>query len=138
MLPDSLLYISAAYNNKESLLFSISFFVQGPIVAVSRTNPAMLAMIGKALNGIFDKPTDVFMRVKPLDILFRGIMINCARTEFAPKAVCTAFKKEAVSGFEFEPNNQIRFSFFGMVPNLIILVYSFVKEKYISADKFFH
>nr|QRF70962.1 sensory neuron membrane protein [Semiothisa cinerearia] len=85
----------------------------GPVIAVSRTNPAMISMVSKALKVLFDQPKDVFMRAKPLDILFRGIMINCAQTEFAPKAVCTAFKKEAVSGLDFEANNQIRFSFFG-------------------------
>lgn len=84
-------------------------------------------MFGKALNGIFDGPSDVFLRVKVLDLLFRGIVINCARTEFAPKAVCTALKKEAADSLIFEPNNQYRFSIFGMVgykPNRCLVLYS--------------
>ncbi|CAH0400057.1 unnamed protein product [Chilo suppressalis] len=80
---------------------------------VNKEKPAMLNMIGKAFNGIFDGPQHVFMNVKALDIMFRGTIINCARTEFAPKAVCTAIKKEA-SGLIIEPNNQFRFSLFGM------------------------
>ncbi|CAG9788134.1 unnamed protein product [Diatraea saccharalis] len=81
---------------------------------VNRDKPAMLNMIGKAFNGIFDGPEHVFMNVKALDILFRGYKINCARTEFAPKAVCTALKKEIADSLIIEPNNQYRFSLFGM------------------------
>ncbi|KAF9420724.1 hypothetical protein HW555_003072 [Spodoptera exigua] len=68
---------------------------------------------------IFDDPPDIFLRVKAMDILFRGMMINCARTEFAPKATCTALKKEGVSGLVLEPNNQFRFSIFGTRNNSI-------------------
>lgn len=81
----------------------------------------MLNMIGKALNGIFDNPPDVFMRVRALDILFEGMSINCARTEFAPKAVCTALKKDAPSGLVIGENNQFKFSIFGGV----IFIYLF-------------
>ncbi|XP_022114656.2 sensory neuron membrane protein 1-like [Pieris rapae] len=81
---------------------------------VSRDKPAMLNMLGKAFNGIFDNPETIFMKVKPLDLLFRGLNINCAKTEFAPKAVCTAIKKEAADRLIFEPNNQYKFSIFGM------------------------
>ncbi|KAL0828975.1 hypothetical protein ABMA28_003865 [Loxostege sticticalis] len=81
---------------------------------VHNDKPAMLNMLGKALNGIFDEPKDIFLRVKVLDLLFRGMIVNCARTEFAPKAVCTALKKEAANGLTFEPNNQYRFSLFGL------------------------
>ncbi|KAI8432032.1 hypothetical protein MSG28_004552 [Choristoneura fumiferana] len=70
-------------------------FMVGMATVVHRDKPAMLNMINKAFAGIFDNPEDIFFRVKALDILFRGIIINCARTEFAPKAVCTALKKEA-------------------------------------------
>lgn len=82
---------------------------------VIRDKPGMLNMIGKAFNGIFDNPPDIFLRAKALDILFRGLVINCARTEFAPKALCTALKKEAANTLIFGPNNQYVFSLFGMV-----------------------
>ncbi|CAK1542972.1 unnamed protein product [Leptosia nina] len=81
---------------------------------VAREKPAMLNMLGKAFNGIFDNPENIFMRVKPLDLMFRGLNIDCAKTEFAPKAVCTAIKKEAADRLIFEPNNQYKFSLFGM------------------------
>ncbi|XP_052742295.1 uncharacterized protein LOC112057810 [Bicyclus anynana] len=89
-------------------------FLMGIVNIVNRDKPAMLNMVGKAINGIFDNPPNVFVQVAALDILFRGIIINCARTEFAPKAVCTGMKKEAAERLIFEPNNQYRFSFFGM------------------------
>lgn len=86
---------------------------------ISKDKPGLMSMLDKALNTIFDHPTNVFMKVRALDILFEGMMINCDRTEFAPKAVCTALKKEA-TGLIAEPNNQFRFSLFGSVSILII------------------
>nr|AGF87119.1 sensory neuron membrane protein 1 [Agrotis ipsilon] len=97
----------------EEIIVLPHIFMMAMALTVHRDKPAMLNMIGKAMNGIFDDPPDVFMRVKALDILFRGIMINCARTEFAPKATCTALKKEKVTGLIVEANNQFRFSLFG-------------------------
>lgn len=98
----------------------------------------MLNMLGKAFAGIFDNPEDIFLRVKALDILFRGLIINCARTEFAPKAVCTALKKEAVNGLSIEPNNQFRFSLFGMVSSLfclsILVLYSIMRQYHLSSS----
>ncbi|XP_063538704.1 uncharacterized protein LOC134747956 [Cydia strobilella] len=88
-------------------------FMLGMATVVYRDKPAMLNMIGKAINGIFDNPEDMFLRVKAMDVLFRGLTINCARTEFAPKAVCTTLKKEGPPGLILEPNNQFRFSIFG-------------------------
>nr|AZB52756.1 sensory neuron membrane protein 1 [Heortia vitessoides] len=80
---------------------------------VHRDKPAMLNMIGKAFNGLFNNPEDVFMRVKVMDLLFKGTMINCDHKDFAPKALCTGMKKESVSGLVLEANNQFRFSIFG-------------------------
>nr|QZH55093.1 sensory neuron membrane protein 1 [Achelura yunnanensis] len=89
-------------------------FMLSMITLITRDKPAMLNVLGKALNGIFDDPQDMFFRVRALDVLFDGVNINCARTEFAPKAVCTALKKEANSGLKVLENNQFSFSLFGM------------------------
>ncbi|XP_045774231.1 indole-3-acetaldehyde oxidase-like [Maniola jurtina] len=89
-------------------------FVLGMVNLVYRDRPAMMNMLGKAINGIFDNPPDMFIRVPTMDLLFRGVLINCSRTDFAPKAACTALKKEAADRLIFEPNNQYRFSLFGM------------------------
>ncbi|VVC92478.1 unnamed protein product, partial [Leptidea sinapis] len=107
-------------------------FMLGMATIVARDKPAMLNMLGKAFNGIFDSPNTTFVKVKVMDLLFRGIVINCARTEFAPKAVCTALKKEAASQLVFEPNNQYRFSIFGMrnatIDNHVITVKRGIKN----------
>nr|QEI46778.1 sensory neuron membrane protein 1 [Galleria mellonella] len=88
-------------------------YILSMLTFVARDKPSMLNMVVKAVNGIFDEPPDVFLKIKVLDLLFRGLTINCARTEFAPKAVCTALKKEGADILIFEPNNQYKFSFFG-------------------------
>lgn len=97
----------------EEIITMPNIFVLAMATIVSRDKPAMLNMMGKAFNGIFDNPQDVFMRVRALDVLFDGFPINCDRSDFAPKAVCTAVKKEAPSGLVIGPNNQFRFSMFG-------------------------
>nr|QMS80368.1 sensory neuron membrane protein [Histia rhodope] len=89
-------------------------FILSLVTIISRDKPAMLNMAGKALNGIFDNPPNMFLKARALDVLFDGININCARTEFAPKAVCTALKKEAGNQLKILENNQFLFSFFGM------------------------
>ncbi|XP_041981607.1 sensory neuron membrane protein 1-like [Aricia agestis] len=80
---------------------------------IHSTKPAMLSMISKAINGIFENPSTFFITAKAIDLLFHGVRINCDRTEFAPKAVCTALKKEAANSFVIQPNNQLMFSLFG-------------------------
>lgn len=97
----------------EEIIVMPHLFLMGMIVTVAVDKPAMLKVADKAINGIFDDPPDVFMRVKAMDVMFRGIIINCNRTAFAPKAACTTIKKE-VTGIVFEPNNQFRLSLFGM------------------------
>lgn len=43
---------------------------------------------GKAVDSIFKKPDNIFMRAKVKDILFDGFTIDCAVTDFAGSAVC--------------------------------------------------
>ncbi|XP_026331738.1 sensory neuron membrane protein 1-like [Hyposmocoma kahamanoa] len=105
--------LSGAELTGEEIVVMPHPFMLGMVGVVAKDKPAMLNMIGKAFTGIFDNPSDIFLTVKAMDILFRGININCARTDFAPKAVCTALKKEGVTGLVIEPNNQYRFSLFG-------------------------
>lgn len=94
----------------------------------------MLNVIGKAINGIFDSPSDIFLRVKVLDLLFRGFIINCAKTEFAPKAVCTQLKKEVINGLVWEDNSQLRFSLFGSVSSNIFSKNEMSSEFFVELD----
>lgn len=83
-------------------------------VAVARDRPAMLTLVNKAINAIFRKPETPFLTAPVMDILFRGIIINCSVTDFGGKAVCTQLKTEA-KDLEHVSDDVFKFSFFGMV-----------------------
>nr|O02351.1 RecName: Full=Sensory neuron membrane protein 1 [Antheraea polyphemus]AAC47540.1 sensory neuron membrane protein-1 [Antheraea polyphemus] len=103
----------------EEVIIMPHLFILAMVATINREKPSMLNVVEKSINGIFDNPKDVFLRVKAMDIMFRGIIINCDRTEFAPKAACTKMKKDAVTGVIYEPNNQFRFSLFGTRNNTV-------------------
>ncbi|XP_041981606.1 sensory neuron membrane protein 1-like [Aricia agestis] len=84
----------------------------GMVNKLHKTKPSMLNMVSKAINAIFENPPTYFLTVKAIDILFNGVLVNCDKTEFAPKAVCTGLKKEAADSFIIKPNNQLWFSLF--------------------------
>lgn len=83
-------------------------------VAVSRDRPAMLTLANKAINAIFRKPETPFLTAPVMDILFRGIIINCSVNDFGGKAVCTQLRTEA-KDLEHVSDDIFKFSFFGMV-----------------------
>ncbi|XP_044748496.1 sensory neuron membrane protein 1-like isoform X2 [Coccinella septempunctata] len=61
----------------------------GMVNTVSRTKPAMLSLVSKAVTAIYRKPTSVYLTAKANDILFDGVIIDCDVSEFAAKAVCS-------------------------------------------------
>lgn len=73
--------------------------------------PPMIPMALKAVNGIFDNPTSMFLTVRVMDLLFDGIYINCNRSEFIPHAACFEMKQEKT--LKKLPNDGLLFSFFG-------------------------
>ncbi|KAF5294271.1 hypothetical protein FQR65_LT10857 [Abscondita terminalis] len=82
-------------------------------VLVSREKPAMLNLINKAINAIFRNPEYPFVTAPVMDILFRGVVINCTVADFAGKAVCTQLRTEA-KDLEHVSDTIFKFSFFGM------------------------
>ncbi|KAK4886688.1 hypothetical protein RN001_002959 [Aquatica leii] len=82
-------------------------------VMVSREKPAMLNLVNKAINAIFKNPEYPFVTAPVMDILFRGVVINCTVTDFAGKAVCTQLRTEA-KDLEHVSDTIFKFSFFGM------------------------
>ncbi|CAH2982872.1 unnamed protein product [Chilo suppressalis] len=80
---------------------------------VSKEKPKLTKTVGQAFNKIFEIQKDAFLRVKVLDILFRGFVVNCDQNDFGPKAVCTALKVEATNNIIIGPNKQYYFSIFG-------------------------
>nr|WKF45046.1 sensory neuron membrane protein 1a [Podabrus annulatus] len=82
-------------------------------IIVARDKPAMLNLVNKALNAIFRNPETPFLTAPVMDILFRGVVINCTVTDFAGKAVCTQLRTEA-KDLEHVSDTIFKFSFFGM------------------------
>ncbi|KAF5291050.1 hypothetical protein FQA39_LY14483 [Lamprigera yunnana] len=80
---------------------------------LSREKPAMLTLINKAINAIFRNPEYPFVTAPVMDILFRGVIINCTVGDFAGKAVCTQLRTEA-KDLEHVSDTIFKFSFFGM------------------------
>lgn len=76
----------------------------------------MLPMVNKAVNGIFDDPTSMFLTVRVMDLLFDGIYINCNRSDFIPHAACFELKQEKT--LKKLPNDGLLFSFFGYVQTI--------------------
>lgn len=83
-------------------------------VMLSREKPAMLTLINKAINAIFRNPETPFVTAPVLDILFRGVVIDCNVNDFAGKAVCTQLRTEA-KDLDHVSDTIFKFSFFGKV-----------------------
>nr|WVD93741.1 sensory neuron membrane protein 1b [Graphosoma rubrolineatum] len=82
------------------------------VLTVEKQKPGALAMISKALPALFNNPSTVFLTAKAMDILFRGIPINCSSTEFGPKAICTMLRANP-KGLKKLNDDIFLFSFFG-------------------------
>ncbi|KAK9875891.1 hypothetical protein WA026_009678 [Henosepilachna vigintioctopunctata] len=67
--------------------------IVGMVNTVSRTKPAMLSLINKAVNAIYRQPTSIYLEAKAKDILFDGVIIDCNVKEFAAKAVCSQLQQ---------------------------------------------
>ncbi|XP_014251146.1 sensory neuron membrane protein 1-like [Cimex lectularius] len=86
------------------------------VLTAEKEKPGALPMLAKALPPLFNFPSTVFVPVKAMDILFRGIPINCTSTEFGPKAVCTMIRQNP-RGMIPDGKNIFLFSFFGAKNN---------------------
>ncbi|GBP43538.1 Sensory neuron membrane protein 1 [Eumeta japonica] len=74
----------------------------------------LASVLQQSYEILFDNPSDIFLRTKPLDILFRGVTINCSTNVYAVKLVCDFLKrKELASKIVHLPNNMYKISIFG-------------------------
>lgn len=83
---------------------------------VSRTKPATLSLINKAVKAIYQTPSSVYLTAKANDILFDGIIINCNQKEFAAKAVCSQLQRSP--DLRHVSDTELAFSLLGSVSNL--------------------
>ena len=85
----------------------------------------LIKISAKAVNSIFKNPESVFIKIKPMDFLFNGIIIDCTTvTDTAGKTVCSIMKK-LDDLTEIEPD-KFSFSLFGGV---IILNFNYGLDK---------
>lgn len=73
----------------------------------------MLNFVSKGLKSLYGDQT-VFTRAPAMKILFNGVDLSCANTDFHAKAICTAIEGEAKS-IEKLDGPIFRLSLFGMV-----------------------
>lgn len=79
----------------------------------------MLNFVSKGLKALYGDHT-IFTQAPAMNILFDGIDLNCATTDFNAKAICTAIEGEAKS-IEILDDHIFRLSLFGMVTSYEIL-----------------
>lgn len=88
---------------------------------VSRTKPAMLSLISKAVNAIYRKPSSIYLTAKANEILFDGVVIDCGITEFAAKAVCTQLQQSP--DLRHVSDTELAFSLIGPVSYFFVDMY---------------
>ncbi|XP_025831744.1 sensory neuron membrane protein 1 isoform X2 [Agrilus planipennis] len=86
--------------------------ILGIAVAVARDKPAMLSLVSKALNSIFNNPPSPFITATTNEILFEGLTVYCNVTDFAGKAACAQIKSEAKNVI-YISDKIFKLSFFG-------------------------
>lgn len=73
----------------------------------------MLPLISKAIVEMF-KPKSFLSEVRAMDVLFRGMPIDCSSENFASQAVCTALDGSS-SNIKAINETHFQFSFMGGV-----------------------
>lgn len=104
--------MSNGLTGQENLILP-NFLLSGIAISVKHDRAPMLPLISKAIIEIFN-PTSFLSEVKAMDILFRGVPIDCSSENFAAQAICTALEG---SSSNIKPINEshFQFSFFGGV-----------------------
>lgn len=73
-------------------------------------------MAKEAIDQIFHEPQDMFWTGRVMDVLFRGIPIDCSNTEqFQAKAVCGVFESGEVKAIKKHNDTHFEFSLFQAV-----------------------
>ncbi|KAL7302061.1 hypothetical protein TKK_0005294 [Trichogramma kaykai] len=89
-------------------------FILVMVMGTVRDKPAALPVVNKAVNSIFKNPSNVFVKVKAMDLMFNGLPIDCRVSDFPGSAVCAELKKQAELGnLQIEGPDQYRFSLLG-------------------------
>ncbi|EAA07986.4 AGAP002451-PA [Anopheles gambiae str. PEST] len=86
--------------------------IMGVLLMVQRDREAMMPLVKKGVNILFDPLESAFLKVRIMDLLFDGIYVDCSSQDFAAKALCSGMDSEGA----VMPHNEThyKFSFFGM------------------------
>ncbi|XP_058800608.1 sensory neuron membrane protein 1-like [Phymastichus coffea] len=87
-------------------------FMLSMIMATVRDKPSALPVVGKAINSIFKNPKNVFVKVKAMDLMFRGLPIDCSVKDFAGAAICGLLRGKMDELIVEDPDH-FRFAIFG-------------------------
>ncbi|XP_050087454.1 sensory neuron membrane protein 1 [Anopheles aquasalis] len=82
------------------------------LLSVQRDREAMMPLVSKGVNILFDPLESAFLKVRIMDLLFDGILVDCSSSDFAAKALCSGMDSEGA----LSPHNEThyKFSLFGM------------------------
>ncbi|XP_058800682.1 sensory neuron membrane protein 1-like [Phymastichus coffea] len=87
-------------------------FILAMVFATMREKPSAAPLINKAINSIFKNPENVFIKAKAMDLMFRGLPIDCSVTDTAGSAVCSLLKANTDDLIVDDPDH-FRFALLG-------------------------
>lgn len=93
----------------------------GAIIKTKQDNEALLSLVTKGMNLVFDNPTHPFLQIKVYDLLYgQGILLKCDHDDFEGQAVCGAFETELDQQVERFNDSHLSFTLFKGVRILIL------------------
>lgn len=107
----------------EEMLILPNFILTGMAIIVKTDRAPMLPLVSKAIIEMF-KPTSFLSELRAMDVLFRGVPIDCSSENFAAQAVCTALDGSSTNIKKLNESH-FQFSFMGGVINFTIYNLSF-------------
>lgn len=85
------------------------------VYATNVERAPMLPMISEAIKHMFHNPTHPFLTAQVMDILFRGIPVDCDHTSSAAVAVCTLMESDEIKATERLNSTHMSFAMFKFV-----------------------
>lgn len=89
--------------------------ITGMAMQIYQERQELLSFIGKIIDRVFMRPTDIFYKGTLWGILFDGITIDCSSTEFEVEAACLEFDSGDYKEFSRFNDTSMKFSLFGNV-----------------------